>query len=339
MRTAQVIRVATLAVAISGATFSPGQAQCQGGLCGDFNCTNTITSLDILDVTFALWYCADLICDCDSLYDVDQDGRLSNRDVAFVTQKVFNAGPTPSCLPGMPGVPPPTGGGVFLVHDQVIPAQTALDTIDFELVTTRSLYGLNVAMEVLLDGAPLNLGIDISLIPQGWIGRGQSSCTSPVPDHIYIWGITRALSALPPGRYVMPRLPVTVSAAPFDRTLEVRLFNFDSAYTHPFFYRNSMAVDGQYDIWQLSMGTQECPIALTGDVDMSGQITSSDIIRMVNYVFKSGAIPLPCTPAGDVNCDQVGNSADVIVLVNHVFKGGVPPCDACTVHSAPWGCW
>jgi len=73
-----------------------------------------------------------------------------------------------------------------------------------------------------------------------------------------------------------------------------------------------------------------CPITLTGDINLSGTITSADIIAMVGYVFKSGAEPLPCVAAGDVNCSGTVTSADVIALVNFVFKGGAPPCDACT---------
>ena len=178
---------------------SPARAQCPNGLCGDFNCNQTVSSADVFDVAAYLWYCLSAGC-CDSLSDVDQDGKLSNRDVAIVSQRVFNGGPAPACLPGMPGVPPPPGGGVFLLYDQVIPAQTPLDTIDLELVTTRSLYGLNVALEVLLDGAPLNLGNGIAWTPPGWAGQGQSGCLGVVPENVYLWGVTRTLPALAPGR-------------------------------------------------------------------------------------------------------------------------------------------
>jgi len=48
---------------------------------------------------------------------------------------------------------------------------------------------------------------------------------------------------------------------------------------------------------------------------------------MVNYVFKSGPAPQPCTAAGDVNCDRQITAGDIIHLVNYVFKGGPPPCN------------
>jgi hypothetical protein len=79
-----------------------------------------------------------------------------------------------------------------------------------------------------------------------------------------------------------------------------------------------------------SCGAGDCPITLTGDVNVSGTITSADIIGLVNFVFKGGTAPKPCTAAGDVNCNGAVTSSDIIVLVNFVFKGGPPPCNACT---------
>jgi hypothetical protein len=42
--------------------------------------------------------------------------------------------------------------------------------------------------------------------------------------------------------------------------------------------------------------------------------------------------------AGDVNCNGAVTSSDVIYLVNYVFKGGVPPCDVCTLIPGTWSC-
>jgi hypothetical protein len=74
-----------------------------------------------------------------------------------------------------------------------------------------------------------------------------------------------------------------------------------------------------------------CVVTQTGDVDVSGTITSADIIVLVNYVFKGGATPQPIEEAGDCDCSSAVTSADVIRLVNFVFKGGIPPCDVCTI--------
>jgi hypothetical protein len=73
-----------------------------------------------------------------------------------------------------------------------------------------------------------------------------------------------------------------------------------------------------------------CPIAISGDVNVNGTVTSADIIYLVNHIFKGGAAPLPCPASGDVNCSGALTSADIISLVNYVFKGGAPPCNTCT---------
>lgn len=71
------------------------------------------------------------------------------------------------------------------------------------------------------------------------------------------------------------------------------------------------------------------PNCLVGDVNDNGTITSADVISLVNYVFKSGALPT-CDDgrSGDTNCSGAITSADVIYLVNFVFKGGQAPCEA-----------
>jgi hypothetical protein len=81
-----------------------------------------------------------------------------------------------------------------------------------------------------------------------------------------------------------------------------------------------------------------CQIVMTGDVNLSSTITSADIIAVVNYVFKSGAEPLPCAAAGDVNCNGTVTSADIIYLVGYVFKSGPLPCDVCTLVPGTWSC-
>jgi len=68
-----------------------------------------------------------------------------------------------------------------------------------------------------------------------------------------------------------------------------------------------------------------CPV-LMGDVNVSGEVNSSDLIYYVNYIFKSGPEPQPRRESGDVNCTGGLTGGDIIYLVNYMFKGGAPPC-------------
>jgi len=74
-----------------------------------------------------------------------------------------------------------------------------------------------------------------------------------------------------------------------------------------------------------------CGIAMTGDVDESGDLNSADVIYLVNYVFKGGLEPLPISQSGDVDCSGGVVSADIIYMVTHVFKSGQEPCDVCAI--------
>jgi len=102
----------------------------------------------------------------------------------------------------------------------------------------------------------------------------------------------------------------------------------------------SASFDLDIGFWTTDGTPQQCClIASTGDVNTDGNLTSADIIFMVNYVFKGGATPNPCEAAADVNCDGNVTSADVIYMVNFVFKGGTPPCNVCPmVCSGAWVC-
>jgi len=98
--------------------------------------------------------------------------------------------------------------------------------------------------------------------------------------------------------------------------------------------------DGRLYVFTLDNpnGALVCPITLAGDVNVSGFVTSADIIGLVNYVFKSGDSPLPCEAAGDANCSGDVNAADIISLVTYVFKGGTAPCDVCGLIPDSWSC-
>lgn len=81
-----------------------------------------------------------------------------------------------------------------------------------------------------------------------------------------------------------------------------------------------------------------CIVELPGDVNLSGAVTSADIIVLVGFVFRTGDEPEPCRGAGDVNCTGGVTSADIIYTVNYVFKGGPRPCDICSSANIHLGC-
>jgi hypothetical protein len=69
---------------------------------------------------------------------------------------------------------------------------------------------------------------------------------------------------------------------------------------------------------------------LRGDPNGDRKITVSDVVYLINYLFKGGLPPLclppPFLACGDANCDGKVSVSDVVYLINYLFKGGPPPC-------------
>ncbi len=62
-----------------------------------------------------------------------------------------------------------------------------------------------------------------------------------------------------------------------------------------------------------------------GDLDFEGEIKISDLTYLVNFLFKSGAPPVPMADAGDFSCDAFVNVTDLTQLVKYLFQGGNSP--------------
>jgi len=62
-----------------------------------------------------------------------------------------------------------------------------------------------------------------------------------------------------------------------------------------------------------------------GDANGDGKHSVSDVIYIINYLFKGGPTPTPLEVA-DVNRDGKVSVSDVVYLINYLFKGGLAPC-------------
>ncbi len=71
-----------------------------------------------------------------------------------------------------------------------------------------------------------------------------------------------------------------------------------------------------------------CPQYVCGDADGSTQISISDAVWLINYIFGGGAPPSPLL-AGDADCSGSVTISDAVSLINYIFAGGQPPCSAC----------
>ncbi|MGB2698119.1 MAG: dockerin type I domain-containing protein [Candidatus Zixiibacteriota bacterium] len=83
-------------------------------------------------------------------------------------------------------------------------------------------------------------------------------------------------------------------------------------------YNNSME-QWSTQIWTLLS-------AIRGDINADKEVAISDVVYLINYLFKSGPEPIPEPVIGDVNCDGNVEITDAVYLVNYLFKSGPPPC-------------
>ena len=76
----------------------------------------------------------------------------------------------------------------------------------------------------------------------------------------------------------------------------------------------------------MQMPPPEAPSVQHRDITGDGTVDVSDLMYLINYLYRGGPRPRPLENA-NVNCDETINVADVIYLVNYIYKAGPPPCN------------
>jgi len=87
--------------------------------------------------------------------------------------------------------------------------------------------------------------------------------------------------------------------------------------------------DWSWDIYAQVMDLDLVGTYIQGDVNFDQQITLSDVIFTVNYIFKGRPLPEGDVLVADVNGDCKVTLVDVIYTVNYVFGKGPPPVQGC----------
>lgn len=103
-------------------------------------------------------------------------------------------------------------------------------------------------------------------------------------------------------------------------------------------YSRSWATIGKHDIavlvkdhWTTS-ATASSNFSVTvyrcGDADGNSNLSISDAVKLINYIFGGGTPPSPVI-AGDADCNGAVSISDAVKLINHIFAGGSAPCSSC----------
>jgi hypothetical protein len=81
-----------------------------------------------------------------------------------------------------------------------------------------------------------------------------------------------------------------------------------------------------------------CAALRSGDFDVDGVVVLSVVVGMIVYLFKGGPAHPACDAAIDVSADGRVTSTDLIMMVNYIFKGALPFGDVCRLVPDPWPC-
>jgi len=323
-----------------------GRAACLG-VCGDVNNLGTVTSLDIIElIDYIYSEGASPVPDC---ADVDDYLLTSARDIVWMINYVFKAGPPPDCAPQFPPLTANPNNAYIVSCSPNFPANTIDPNTTFPvevfLLATLPTHALTLPLLISVGGSPAaSLGA-ISL------GSDFTTATSKVaaygsPPNSVLFGYV-SNGSLGGGLYTLATIDVTMPSSAVMRPITIDYttmppFEGGMHINYPLLVDNTMITPPTSAGLQ-SDPTQgaailnawepvliDCPILVKGDINVSGTVTSADIILLVNYVFKSGPEPEPIVEAGDINCNGTITSADIIALVNFVFKSGPAPCNPCT---------
>jgi hypothetical protein len=161
------------------------------------------------------------------------------------------------------------------------------------------------------------------------LGNGEDQAFAIAVDgsgNVYVTGESRGLSATF-NDYA------TVKYDPNGNQLWVTRYNGPVSYHD---YGEDIAVDDSNNVYVTGESAGGGPAydyatikytqadALRGDANGDEVVNSSDVVFLINFLYKGGPAPDPLV-AGDANCDGIVNSADVVYLINYLFKGGPPP--------------
>ena len=210
-----------------------------------------------------------------------------------------------------------------------IPADTTVDTIrttpilldgsaveqwDFVQARTLSPYTLRFAAVADFPGgqtpAPIPTGGPRLLFRMRLQREATPDVLDTLQDRRVAWQIARTATSFsdPSGRSIGLQDSVLCLNPPVCNELDT-VFYYDTTV--------NIYVDGAVTF---------APNCIRGDANGNGVVSASDIIFVVNYVFKGGPLPGCHGEAADVDCSGSVSSSDIVYLVNYVYKGGKAPC-------------
>jgi hypothetical protein len=292
---------------------------------GDLSFDNDLSITDMITLTKQYHYdyppSSYPIYDYYGRADVNCDRRLDLRDLTYLAGYLFRAGPPPctcgtinSSIYDDPDLP----DSVWVENKTMIAGFPS--PICIGVVNDEPLSGIALSFDT--DGnALLEWDSDSGMMPAEriqyldwfWGVNEHADSVNPENFHFYGWEMGTPLPAGNEAVCCPFFIAQSAGTVTFNLTSWINgnpsmLVTEDNAAILPAFYGGNITI---------------LPY-LSGDANHDGEVGVSDVVYLINYIFKSGPPPEPLE-AGDANCDDVVDIIDIVYLVNYLFRSGPPP--------------
>jgi hypothetical protein len=142
----------------------------------------------------------------------------------------------------------------------------------------------------------------------------------PVNRKILVAAMVTVEPYIPVGKGLFANLHFTVMEDAYpQQTVTIDTAFFPPSNVLVFVDENAEEIDPEFIAGHIVIGGLQF-----GDPNSDAEISISDVVYLISYVFKGGTQPYPYL-SGDVNCDNQVNVMDVVYLINYLFKDGPPP--------------
>ncbi len=313
---------------------------------GDANSDGTV---NIQDGVFVLSYLfmGGTPPPCLDAADVNDDGRITVEDNTYLIRSLFLGGdkiPAPYPQAGVDPTPDPitcetaglleapfepvfmftlgdaavsagASGAIDLAVNSLMPVVRPMQSFSAVIVFPRD--QLHITSVDTLTTQPVNFFLD-AIAPTG----DTSSML-----RIVCAGDGRADIPLGPVARIAFEVPATAPATGTTFALEFVPWAPPTPPYHTFFY-TGVGTNGRFVPTDGTAGhitiRPQVEVFIRGDVDGSGTVDLSDVVRLTQWIKGIGPRPV-CYDAADVDDDGFITSADAVYLRTFLFTGGAPP--------------
>ncbi len=204
-------------------------------------------------------------------------------------------------------------------------------------VAKISTGGTSLIYSTYLGGTSVDEGFDIAIFDEGIGGFHKvavtgSTFSSDFPTQFpnysayngnqdaFLTILTPAGNALSSSTYLGGTMHDVGYGIAVDGSENILIGGITASTDFPLYNALDSTPNGSHDAFVAKFSTA----FVCGDATHNGIVNALDITRIINYLYKHGAEPIPLE-AADVNDTGTINALDITYLINFLYKGGRPP--------------